>query len=197
MRTKNRYFADQYWNRYFDFKTEYLIYQHLCKKLNKHKIKKIKAEQRFFRYDCWKMYVMKKFENLPEAELQEFLRYLNVKRKIESNVRDYLVIIVVPFLVAGGFDIIKTYWEDLDFASIDFGGLFLVAINTPSFLNKIIAIIIAMLGIIIVLLIICAVPIFFIMIIGIAEKQMNETAMRKSFIEDYQEIIKELIDDKT
>ena len=198
MKDKDYYRPKIYWDKHFDFKEEFMIYQYLCGNLKKKRTRK-KVKEKFIYYKDWKHYVKEKYKEMDEQLLQEFLRYLNTKKRWEASETERISIIWIPFLIVvitrtleEYLKIIKeplNYWNDLVRS-------FEKAFTAEGIVERIFAVILVCASTFIVVLLFLVMPIYLFFILFQIDKQRAHASQRNALIEDYQEIIREILKEK-
>lgn len=193
---KCEYYPDEFWSKEFDYDEEYLIYQYLCGSIKKRKIRRVNEQVRFTRYAAWKAYVYNKFKGEERLQLKEFIRYLNNKNQKLGGIKNIINVVAIPFLVTGTVETLNRYFDIFDQLPIDFTEVFAMAMNVQPFLAKLVVVIIALVLYILIIVLTFSLPMCMIWIMFDAYRLAEEAEQKKRFIEDYQEIINELIMEK-
>lgn len=160
----------------FDFQKEKIIYLYLWRlKGVKKKVKNLEGKIKFDKYEDWRQYVRKQYIDEGIERLKEFSRFLNQKiRNLEPN-REYWNIFI-PILSAL---VIETGFDEISKTKIDTSGsVFWVGFIAQMILT---------------LIIIISMVIFIIKVV----LPLWDNNIEKNFLEDYKEIIDEIIEEKT
>lgn len=160
----------------FDFQKEKNIYLYLWRlKLAKKKVKKLEGKIKFDKYEDWRQYVRKQYIDDGKERLKEFSRFLNQKiRNLEPN-REYWNIFI-PILSAL---VIETGFDEISKTKIDTSSsVFWVGFIAQMILT---------------LIIIISMVIFIIKVV----LPIWDNNIEKNLLEDYKEIIDEIIEEKT
>lgn len=192
---KIQYYPDYFWARSFDYKNEYVIYKYLCGIAKRNEKRKLEENLKFTSYMAWKRYVQSKFADKSKEQLQEFCRYLNNYKQKEIGIINVLVLIVLPGLLTCATDIIVQYSDTMPQLP-SFLELFDAAIRIPNFWEKIICVGIAIIASLFCFLILGIVPLYVVWTLHVIYGIMNDSERRKRFVEDFQEIIQETIEEK-
>lgn len=117
----------------FDIDKEFLIYQYLCGKLSKRKIKKIDKEERFCRYKSWQEYVEGNLEKYDSEMLNEFYHFLKLNEiecDVDGGMNILFIIPLVVALVSGGLVQSIFLLSTEKSISIDFGSIYEIMLNS-------------------------------------------------------------------
>jgi hypothetical protein len=181
-----------YWNDEINFDKEFIIYQSLCNSLPKRKKKKLKDEFKFVRYATWKTYVEDKCQKYEYVQLIELSRYLNHQIRDADRLNTIMGLIFIPFIVSlissVVFQVLNKQTPNIDIVNILNQ---LPTSSTP--LNRVFIIVVLIILIILLGLFVMIAPIIFILIMFYIAKVNTILALKKSFYEDYKEIIDLLI----
>ena len=173
-RKYNKTFAEIGKKEYeFDFCLEKIIYKDLCCLHLTSKEKKICVQrQTFARYRDWKDYIVKKYKETDKETLIEFSRYLNQRLRNRESSQDYWKL-AIPVILTFGIT---------DFFSFLLQSLNGMIVKNWNYMNAI--------GVLI------AVVCFMIFVLGLIWNTMDpiwESRTEKNFLNDYKEIIDEMI----
>lgn len=179
------------WKEHYGVDLEYekMVYYYLCGVSKRRDLKKIKNEHLFDRYCDWKEYVRLKYKAF--NNLDEFYRFLNFKKRSTNSYNEIYSLLCIPIFVFAFSEMILEVSKGYNNIRIQ------DIINIISSVSDLEVKIIAAAVVIVIL----ASPILFfggfmlfIVYKAIADHWKNNNEV--SFIEDYIEIIKEIIDEK-
>lgn len=160
----------------FDFQKEKNIYLYLWRlKLAKKKAENLEGKNKFDKYEDWKQYVRTRHINKGKEQLKEFSRFLNQKiRNLKPNQEYWNIFIPVlaTLIIEEGFD--RLLENQAEYTKLGFWGALLVQL---------------------VLTLIIVIPMIFFIIKAVMPIWDNNTD--RDFLEDYKEIIDEIIEEKT
>ena len=177
-----------YWQRMLGYKysRELAIYKSVCgQKLKKEDRLKVHTGKRYKTYTKWEEYVRILYNNAPLAELEEFYKYLNYKKRADSTA-DILTLNLLPPLVISMISvwllpaIDKIPENNLELAGKELSSV-LVAIGVDFFLFMLCFAV--LIGSIVCLTIMMA-------------KEVVRSKQIVAFYEDYMKIIAEIIKEK-
>lgn len=99
---KKQYSLDRYWEEKLNLKNEEEIvrYKILCNGRLSKKERKKNIDPVYTTYSDWGEYMQQKLGKLSERELEEFRKYINLKRTYEQSVLGIQNIFLIPFVIA-------------------------------------------------------------------------------------------------
>lgn len=160
----------------FDFQKEKNIYLYLWRlKLTKKKAKNLEGKIKFDRYEDWKQYVRKQYIDNGVKELEEFSRFLNQKLRMLKPNQEYwniFIPIMGALIIEEGFD--RIMGTDIDYSALGFWVSLIVQM---------------------ILTLIVIITIVFVILNAIMPIWDNN--IDGNFLEDYKEIIDEIIKEKS
>lgn len=164
----------------FDFIKEFIIYKCVCgEKLKNNKWKKLEPKERLYKYADWKLYIENKYKNKSVEDLEEFERFLKYNSRMVKPKSDFWKILMTISLTLFFSMLVNTLLN----AQIDFSLL-----PAKLYLKALFYFIYVVVQVVI-----------FFALIGIISHVTNviwENALEKYFLEDYEEIIREIINKK-
>lgn len=174
---------DNYWKENYDIDLEYekLIYFFVCNRIKKKDAKKLRNEHKFYTYSAWKSHVETKCKKI--TNLGELYRYLNIKRRIYSNLNNGYIIFFIPFVYPLFEGITKKYLQSY----LSEMPLLKEGLQSNNPLIFLITYSIAIMP----LLMIGFLILYLLNMLFFNYDKMN---FEQGFVDDYKEIIKEIID---
>lgn len=184
--------ATNYWNDEIDFDEEFIKYQSLCDSLSKRKLKKLKKELSISRYITWKVNIQNNSIKYKYEQLIELSRYLNHQIRGASRLSNIMNMIFIPLLVSFVSSAIIQQLNNKEVPPLDVVKI-LSNLSLSTFLDVIIYIVILVILLFILGLSTFLMPITLVITVFVFAKVTMNLELKKSFYEDYKEIIDELI----
>lgn len=181
-----------YWNDQINFDKEFIKYQSLCDSLFKKKFKKMKKELSFSRYCTWKAYIQGNIKKYKYEQLIELSRYLNHQIRGASRLSNIMNMIFIPFLVSIVSSVIIQHLNNREVPPLDVVKI-LDNLSLSTFLDVIIYLAVLVVLFFILGLLTFITPITLIITMFVFAKATMNLELKKSFYEDFKEIIDESI----
>lgn len=91
-----------YWEKMlgYNYSREFTIYNFLYgQEIKRKELKKIPADKKFRTYSAWEDYVKSLYQNEPISELDEFIKYLNYRKRIDSVSNMLTHNLLIPLMI--------------------------------------------------------------------------------------------------
>ncbi len=188
---KKKFNPNIIWKEYYDIDLEYekIVYRYLCGILKRKKLKRLKIEDRFERYYDWKEYVKLKLGKLDNMD--ELYRFLNLKKRGTNSYKEVYGLFCIPIFVFLFSEMIMDFTKI--FNNVKIQDIIKVMESLHSLGAKIIVAVFCIIIFALMIIILSGLPFFMVYVTIIDHWKANEEA---NFMEDYMEIIKEMIDEK-
>lgn len=186
---KRKFNPETIWKEIYDIDLDYekQIYFYLCGTIKRKNLKKLKDEHKFETYKSWKKYVKLKYNQL--NNLDEFSRFLKLKSRGANNKKDIYSTLHLPIVIFFIGEIVIQFIESYDTMPVINIQNLIASYLSTKILQEIVMFALFMLPMLINVSLLCYLIFTTINYYWKANDDYH-------FIDDYSEIIKEIIDEK-